>query len=751
MWQLLFTQSSFLWGITGALIPLIIHILHKQRIKTVNFPSLYFIKLSFEKRMNTFRLKEIILLIVRMLLIALIAACMARPVQKFAQDTTSSMPAHALSSSRNVRTAAVIILDNSVSMGYYYKGLTLFKIAQKIARTILDEILHPGDTFSIICPSDTIPVKLDNLSYNIEAGRMILKNTQPGYLPADIPQALADARRLLRDSVYPNKVVFLLTDLSRAGWIDAARDEYGDMVTVLSNTSIPFRNTELHLDGQIFIIDLAASVRGSRNAAVEELRLPQKLFGAGESVSMGATIHNYGIAAADITGKVIVGDRTFGQAATKIPPRSSVSLDFINVFDTSGLLNGEIRLENDNLKLDNRYYFTLYVPSSVHVFIADDAGKSDFLVSAFNPAFFINQNNSYLIRPSVHPSSQLTTLRLSSYSVAVLADFSALHSQAAISRLSEYVRNGGSALIFLNDSLDINVCNGALFESGLLPGRILHKVTIDAVHTASEEKGYTRIDILNTEHPSLSIFADNESLTAAHIYQYYQIAYDAGDPNIQILARLEDDRPLIFEHHPINTDGTRRGTVITIALGPDESMSDIVFNASFPPLLHESVKYLLNRTMLGKAQYPIGTRIDVVQADLEVDSTTMVEPVSTAAPISVVGNRLTVPGIYRLGSKYFSCNTLPEQSDIQRISFAQLKKTYTGLDLYYVTAAQDVASQIKRFQFGRELWPLLLIMALAVLMAEIFLANRWDKMQILLKRDLKRILGGILGNSASRD
>ena len=117
-----FLSPWFLLGGMFTLVPIIIHLWFKKRLRKLRFSSLTFLKTSEAKRFGWLRLREFLVLVSRCLFIACIAMSLARP--RLRQPLIGT-----------TRTASVaLLLDNSYSMHYRDNFLR----AKEIALDVLD-------------------------------------------------------------------------------------------------------------------------------------------------------------------------------------------------------------------------------------------------------------------------------------------------------------------------------------------------------------------------------------------------------------------------------------------------------------------------------------------------------------------------------------------------------------------------------------------------------------------------------------
>jgi len=141
-----FLNPSFLWGLPVVSIPILIHLLSRRNPITSQFSYVRFIQLASTTVVRKFKLKQLILLLLRSLILLLLTLLFARPVVRriplFAQV-------------EGVSRSSVILLDNSYSMGYVEEGESRFALAKKVAGRIL-KMAKRGDRAAIFLISDEV-------------------------------------------------------------------------------------------------------------------------------------------------------------------------------------------------------------------------------------------------------------------------------------------------------------------------------------------------------------------------------------------------------------------------------------------------------------------------------------------------------------------------------------------------------------------------------------------------------------------
>ena len=144
-----FLNPLFLFGLAAGIIPILIHRLVQRHGKVKKFSAVRLLLLSQQNLVRPERLKELILLVLRVLAVLTLALLIARPVWLFSGVFSTGEEG-----------AKALILDNSLSMGYREERGERFELAKAHARDILKTL--KGRV--LILPTVTVPGKnLDDL------------------------------------------------------------------------------------------------------------------------------------------------------------------------------------------------------------------------------------------------------------------------------------------------------------------------------------------------------------------------------------------------------------------------------------------------------------------------------------------------------------------------------------------------------------------------------------------------------------
>jgi len=75
-----FLFPTVLWGLAAASIPIIIHLLSLRHTRDIEFSTLYFIKELEHKTIRRLKLRQLLLVLIRVLVIVCLILMVARPV-----------------------------------------------------------------------------------------------------------------------------------------------------------------------------------------------------------------------------------------------------------------------------------------------------------------------------------------------------------------------------------------------------------------------------------------------------------------------------------------------------------------------------------------------------------------------------------------------------------------------------------------------------------------------------------------------
>jgi len=577
---LAFLVPAFLIGLGALVVPIVVHLRHRQRKTAVPFPSLMFLKRIEFREVRRQQIHHWPLFLLRCLAIMLLVLAFARPFFRDG-DVTAGF---AVQGGRDV----VILLDQSASMGFGDR----WSRAQVAAKDIVNE-LATGDRAAVVLFHSTATVMATPttdkslLTATIDEARPTSGSTRYG-------PALRAAREVVFGTERPGREVIMMSDFQRSGWTGE------DLQTLPEGTS--FRSVDLSgttSDITIGSVEVVPANQGERTVGTivaqvvsSDLAEPRKVRGTLE----------------------IAGRPTDAQEIT-VPVSGPAVLRFAPTTLTGTPLRATIRLETqDSLPGDDTYHFLAFADPAVQVIHRLPLGA--------NPArSFFRQALGISRQPRVEVmvrTSGITAADLSRADVVLLEGVS-FPGGAEGQRLIDFVLAGGGLVHILNDQV-----------TGSWPSSLIVAQLGEVVDRSSGEPA--TIGLIRRDHPVFEPFRLPRSgdFSATRIYRYRTVRSDS----MEVLARYDDGAAALLA----GVSGL--GRVLIWSSSVDNVWSDLPLQPVFLPLAHQLVLYAAGFVDQPTA-YRIG---DVASFDPEVTANAPVVLVSpggerrrfdpTATPLS---------------------------------------------------------------------------------------------------------------------
>lgn len=566
---MIFQTPLFLSALALAAIPLLIHLIRRRKVVVVRWAAMEFLKNSMKKQRRRLRVEELLLLAVRTLIVLLAALAFARPVLR-----AIGLPILA----RGSRVHAVIVLDNSMSMGFReHDGKTDFERAKASADQLLSHILQPGDSASLLLLSDHPAALVASPSFDLELVRRRLKSAQLSSAGTDNLAAAQQVNTLLKGVKTADQEVYWFTDSQQTAW-DSSKHASSKPVW-----------SELGSLARITWISVQEP--GSReNFAVETPALGRELVTPQIPTRIEALVSNHSGKKRDgVTLHLLLDGKTAGSARINLPPNGSETVRFVTLIARPGLHAGKIELDNpdqiDALPADNSQSFVIQVRENIKVLVLDSTFDTDFehsdafyLMTAMAPG-----GGAQSLSPTRHPASGLNSLRLSDYDAIVVAGASKFAADD-IQSLKQYVQEGGGLLLFPGIATNSEVVNSELDPAGLLPARLGKQRTLP------EDQSIT-LDASSIDNPALNVFKDTtqSDLSSArfNITTPLTPIIVADNPNaVHVMIKFSNGEPALVERK------VKFGKVIIAASSANTSWNQLPLKPGFVTLVHQLISYL---------------------------------------------------------------------------------------------------------------------------------------------------------------
>ena len=203
-----FLNITFLFALALGVLPLLIHLLNRQRYQRIRFPTLRFLQELQKQRMRKVKLRQIILLILRTLAILFAVLALSRPVLR-----SSSLPGLASKSG----TASVVLLDVSGSSASVTPEGTIFHQALTSALRLAN-MMGEGDKCFPVALANPPQMVISNGTENRTYLEENLKGLAPLPLNSNLSAALDMARSPLEISPQANRELYVISDFRKNCW-----------------------------------------------------------------------------------------------------------------------------------------------------------------------------------------------------------------------------------------------------------------------------------------------------------------------------------------------------------------------------------------------------------------------------------------------------------------------------------------------------------------------------------------------------
>src|ERR1700722_8431113 len=202
-----FLNFGALFGLSAIAIPIIIHLLNKFQVKEVTWAAMRFLRESIEKNQRRLQMEDILLLLLRCLLIALLILALSRPTW---QSNAKSSGSH--------QVTGVIIIDNSYSMGLTNGIQTSLQRAQAAAEQIIDTF-PTGSSSALYFAADNVQPVIAQPTYDFNLLRQQIRQGKLTDRSTDLSNALQLAvTTLQKHEGGGSKEIYLVTDGQANGW-----------------------------------------------------------------------------------------------------------------------------------------------------------------------------------------------------------------------------------------------------------------------------------------------------------------------------------------------------------------------------------------------------------------------------------------------------------------------------------------------------------------------------------------------------
>ena len=743
-------------GIAAVSVPIVIHLLNRRKFQKVVWAAMRFLKVSVEQNQRRLKIEDLSLLVLRCLLILLIGLALSRPVlNRLAEPLFGS------------QVTAVIILDNSYSMGMSDGTMTRFDKAKRAAEQVLDS-MPAGSSTAVILASDIAQAVIPEPTFDLNLARRILRDALLTDRATDLAPALDRAIDTLQRRLLVRGEIYLLTDGQSSGWRQLAQ--------IQKNLEAVKNKIRAHI--------VLVGEHEDHNLGVSELRLASGLTPVKQPLRFEVRVTNYGKEEARdvrVTLHVDSDPPSDEFAIDVLPPGATKAVSLFARLRTEGFHSVTARISPDRLPADDQRTLVLRAIQEVRVLLVDGDpgveprdGETFFLRHALVPVAPSEAAN-YFIRPTTISGPELAAARLDDFDAVVLANV-AEFPEATARNLESYLRRGGGLVIFPGARV-----NTAFYNDTLAKKLQLLPATFGAPRgQADQDEKFFTLQEKDFEHPIVSIWNDPASgaLSSARFFRALDLIpvpfetgkrrdgaaakgtetardeprrlpvsptprlapEEAGEP--RIILRYADGRPAAMERD------FGLGRVVMFSSTASTKWNDLPVRLTFVPLIHRALGALVQRQDEG-LNLRVGDKFTRrASAELLGQDALILKPRQSAAAvrdsrrIEMAGGwpafqydqtdlggvyELTVTGAVPSVSIKFAVQPDPTESRLDELSAEQRKMLAGAAHVVEWSPKFSLQEQFTNARSGSEFWLPLLLAALLVAVAETALAQWFSR------------------------
>lgn len=641
-----FLHWSILIGLAAVAIPIVIHLLNRRQARTMAWGATRFLLASLASRNRRILIEEIVLMILRCSLVALLVLAMARPFL----PSRGSVPwlivlpaaigggicaaiAAAMWSYRRLRwgflAAACVLLGGAVVAGAWEQVLqkrqwggersaqdivlvldasdsmtlevdaarktTNFDRAVEEARAIVASC-RPADSVSVLLGGPKTHSALGHLSSDRAAAQAALQGLSVLGGSMDMADALTVAGGILQQGQNASKRIVVLTDGQAVGWDLDNRSRWKSVAAALE--AQPATTTRI-------ICRTLGLPKEIRNLALTDLRLSRQVVGTDRSVRMDVTVTNAGtaVAPAATVELTVEGKKLTPQNASPLAPGASETLSFVHRFEKPApqVVAAKL-LEADDVARDSQLIRVVPVIDRLPVLIVDGSpslvpwqGAADYLEAALWPGEQEVSPTTLVSPASTAPAEEeqlgalVNATTVPAVDLAGVADF-AIYRAIILCDVPRLPEGQAQRLLdYVRGGGGLWVILGSGADSDFYnawrawTGQPLLPGKLLGRRELGEAPAH--LSPRSFSHPAMAQASDARYSDAEKVLirSYWQLGVDAQDSDVQTGAILENGDPWLLQRH------VGRGNVLASACGLDARDSNLPQKDCFVYIAHEAV------------------------------------------------------------------------------------------------------------------------------------------------------------------
>lgn len=459
-----FANPQFLWALFSIAIPILIHLFHFKRFKTVYFTNVRFLRELKKETQSRSKLRQLLILLFRCLALAALVFAFAQPY--FPTPFTSQKGERAIS----------IYIDNSFSMESQGESSSLLELAKKHALDIVKSYKNT-DRFQLIT-NELEARQMQWLTIDQFSERLGDISVSPTITTLD--KIILRQQESIKEAQKDGSI-YLISDFQRTT---------SNLEKVKSDTSKAYH-----------FIHLIAGIND--NVSIDSVWFESPYREVDEPDNLSFSVQNYSNKRFDnLPVKLRLGNAEKGIESISAGPDSSLNAKLSFSTSTKGFQSGELSLNDFPVTFDDKFYFSYRLPDKINILAINGSEESPFLEQLFSTKSLFNLVNA--------AETGLDYSSLNSQDLIILNEPLKI-SSGLVLELEKFVNKGGSLLLFPNLDSSPNDINRLCDAFGATKYR--SKITLNQ-----------KVASLNIAHPIYSDVFERkqESIDLPSVNEYFK-------------------------------------------------------------------------------------------------------------------------------------------------------------------------------------------------------------------------------------
>ncbi len=692
-----FLNPAILIGLAAATIPVIIHLLNLRKLKKIEFSTLIFLKELQKNKIRRVKLKQWLLLALRVLIILLIVTAFARPTLEGVSigGTTSA-----------AKTTALFILDDSFSMSVVDQNGSYINQAEQTIKELLSNLEEGDEAGLILISGDTggeVPV-----TTNINSVAEKLKNVNASNASGTINSALIKASNLILESKNFNKEIYLLSDFQK------------DRIAIEQNLT----DLGQTLNEQVKLYSFDYSGKEVYNIGISKLKVITKIFEINKPISFEATVTNYSNQTVNnLVVSLFVGGKRSAQKSIDLASNKAKIVQLEGTANENGFVDIIVEIEDDEVSVDNKRFGSIFIPEKISVLLLYDKFNDIRFVKLALQSAAANGN----LELDEKPLSKISTIKLNNYDAVIIIGSKVIDRSDG---LRKFLSEGGGVIIFPSSKPELTGFQGLLNSLKLPQPK-------EIIYYSEQINKTVDIEKVDYDHPLLqNIFRDEQKkeIESPIIQNYYKISpMGIGKSIISLL----DGSSFLSEYD------FERGKIFVFNVPPVLEWSDFPIKSIFAPIIYKAVVYLSAEDR-SESEYIAGEPLNINISRRTLPVIKVVRPDRSEDLINLNGKdsdflnygKTYLSGNYKIYSgvdllETISVNTDQLESNVNYISDDEFEDYLKEINFkgahIKITKGEDPVTLILQARFGSELWRYFLIAAFLLALIEMTIARSAKK------------------------